>query len=103
MGRAPGRARRGVGRYRLRMKPLAAYAPSELRLVYRVLHAALLDHEELMDSELLSDLFAQLRLAAAGDGVDTSDHGAWDRWLGATPAASSVSPPRFTVLQGGQP
>ena len=85
------------------MKPLPAYPLFELKLVYRVLHAALLEHEELLDADLLADLQAQLRALAAADDVDTSDHGAWDRWLCRAPASPSApTPVRLHVLPGGQ-
>jgi hypothetical protein len=54
----------------------------DAKLVYRVLHAHLPEHVELMDSDLLGDLQQRLQAAARADGVDIADHGAWDRWLG---------------------
>lgn len=64
------------------MKTLAAYAPDELKLVYRILHAALMQHSELLDAELLQDLQTELQRRARIDGIDLTDHAAWDRWLG---------------------
>lgn len=80
------------------MSPLDSFAVNELKLVYRVLHGALLDEVELMDSAFLSQLQAHLQRAARTDGVDTSDHGAWDAWL-------NKSGPRggLTLLDGGRP
>jgi hypothetical protein len=54
----------------------------EWKLVYRVLHANLSDHLELMDAQLLSDLQKHLQAEARADGVDVTDHAAWDAWLG---------------------
>lgn len=61
---------------------IAALEPTELRLIYRVLHRHLADHPELMDTHFLIELQKFLYHAAQKDGVDVSDHGAWDRWLG---------------------
>ena len=70
----------------------------ELRLIYRVLHRNLLSEEELMDSTFLSGLQSYLQTAARADGIDTSDHAAWDAWLGkSTPARSGL-----TLLDGGR-
>jgi hypothetical protein len=54
----------------------------DAKLVYRVLHAHLPEHVELMDSDLLDALQRRLQAAAQADGVDIADHAAWDRWLG---------------------
>lgn len=54
----------------------------ELKLVYRVLHAHLTDHLELMDTQFLIDLQSFLQQRARADGVDPSHHSAWDEWLG---------------------
>lgn len=64
------------------MKALDAYAPDELKLVYRILHAALMQHSDLLDAELLQDLQTELQQRARTEGVDLTDHAAWDRWLG---------------------
>ena len=63
------------------MKNLDAYAISELSLIYSILHSQVLEHSELMDSDLLQDLQSFLQSQAAKDGVDVSDHGQWDDWL----------------------
>ena len=60
----------------------SAFDASDLKLIYRTLHAALMDNIELMDSDFLHDLQTWLRTIACAEGVDTSDHGEWDRWLG---------------------
>ena len=66
------------------------YPLAEQKLIYRVLHASLMEQPELMDSELLHDLQRSLQRAAQADGVDIADHGAWDRWLGNMPVACDV-------------
>jgi len=58
----------------------------ELKLVYRVLHAHLTEHIELLDAQFLIDLQSYLQDRARAEGVDTSHHGAWDAWLGNTDA-----------------
>jgi hypothetical protein len=60
------------------------YPLSEQKLVYRILHQNLMEHSELMDSEFLHDLQRSLQKQAQSEGVDVSDHGAWDEWLGNT-------------------
>ncbi len=58
------------------------YPLGERKLIYRVLHANLTEHPELMDSEILHELQVGLQKAAQAEGVDVADHGAWDAWLG---------------------
>lgn len=58
------------------------YPLAEQKLVYRVLHGSLVKSPELMDSRFLHDLQSRLQKAAQAEGVDVSDHGAWDAWLG---------------------
>jgi hypothetical protein len=60
----------------------------DAKLVYRVLHAHLQEHVELMDSDLLDELQRRLQAAARAEGIDVADHGAWDRWLGNSAAPS---------------
>ncbi len=55
---------------------------SEWKLVYRVLHGQLARHPELIDSGFLADLQRYLQVQAQSNGVDVSDHGSWDAWLG---------------------
>jgi hypothetical protein len=58
------------------------YKLDELKMVYRVLHRHLTEHTELLDNSFFADLQTYLHRAAQADGVDFSDHGAWDAWLG---------------------
>ena len=59
-----------------------AFNATDLKLIYRTLHASLMDDIELMDSEFLHELQSWLRSVARADGIDTSDHAQWDAWLG---------------------
>jgi hypothetical protein len=63
------------------MKPLEYYPLSELKLIYRQLHALLPDNPELMDSQLLQDLQNHLQAVARTEGVDVTHHGQWATWL----------------------
>lgn len=63
------------------MKALDQYPPSELKHIYRALHARLQHDPELMDSGLLHDLQRWLQAGAAAEGIDVSDHAAWATWL----------------------
>lgn len=63
------------------MKQLASYETDDLKLIYRVLHANLLENLQLMDSEFFTELQSFLQTLATLEGVDVSDHGAWDAWL----------------------
>lgn len=65
-------------------KTLDSYTATELKLVYRTLHASLAEQPDLMDSDLLADLQAHLHFLAVEQGVDPTDHAALDRWLGNT-------------------
>ncbi len=58
------------------------YPLSERKLIYRVLHAHLTEHPDLMDSHILDELQRGLQQAAQAERVDVADHGAWDAWLG---------------------
>lgn len=66
------------------------YPQAERKLVYRLLHAQLSRQPELMDSQLLHDLQESLQREANAEGVDATDHGAWDRWLGGDGTGSRV-------------
>jgi hypothetical protein len=66
------------------------YPLAEQKLVYRVLHQHLIEHSELMDTAFLLDLQRGLQRQAQAEGVDVSDHGAWDEWLGNTPVPCDV-------------
>ncbi len=61
---------------------LAAFDLDELKLVYRVLHAHLMEHLELMDAAIFQELQDWLQLVAAQQGIDVGDHAQWDAWLG---------------------
>lgn len=63
---------------------------SEWKLVYRVLHGQLSRHPELIDSDFLAALQRYLQLQAQTDGIDVSDHGSWDAWLGNQPVSCAV-------------
>jgi hypothetical protein len=58
------------------------YGLDDLKLIYRVLHRHLAEHTDLLDSDFFSDLQRHLQRQASAEGVDVSDHGAWDAWLG---------------------
>lgn len=60
---------------------MAALSLEELKLVYRVLHENLGKHPELMDTQFLAELQDFLHQKAQRDGIDGTDHGAWDAWL----------------------
>ena len=61
---------------------MTQYPLAERKLVYRVLHQHLAEHPELMDCSVLDDLQADLQKVAGAEGIDVTDHQAWDRWLG---------------------
>ncbi|MGL4422921.1 MAG: hypothetical protein ACRCZF_19795 [Gemmataceae bacterium] len=58
------------------------YPLDERKLVYRLLHSQLVTQPALMEGNFLLDLQQQLQQEALLEGVDISDHGAWDGWLG---------------------
>lgn len=63
--------------------PLAVTAAvDDWKLLFRVLHAQLPSHLELMDSDALTALQGLLQARARAEGVDVTDHAAWDAWLG---------------------
>jgi len=62
---------------------LDAFAIADLKQVYRVLHAHLMEHPELMDSELFHQMQSVLQAQAKKDGVDLADHQQWAAWLNA--------------------
>jgi hypothetical protein len=64
------------------LRALDAYPLDELKRIYHVLHGALPQEPELMDSELLGDLQQWLQQCARADGVDVSLHADWAAWLG---------------------
>ena len=63
------------------MKPLSEYPVAELKLIYQVLHAEIIQHPGLMDSELLQNLQKHLQEMATQDQVDVSTHSEWAAWL----------------------
>lgn len=62
-------------------RALKDYPVTELKLAYRLLHDALLEHPDLLDSALLGDLQDTLQHHARAAGVDATLHGDWDDWL----------------------
>jgi hypothetical protein len=64
------------------MTSLAGWETDDLKLIYRVLHAHLMEHAELLDSPLFTALQTHLQAEARKDGVDLTDHAQWDGWLG---------------------
>ena len=83
---------------------VAAHSVDELKLVYRILHAHLAQHTELMDTHFLIELQNFLHRQAIAEGVDSSDHGAWDAWLGnvdATPCDERMKRRRQINPNGG--
>lgn len=63
------------------MLHFAHFELSELKIVYNTLHAHLLQHIELMDTQFITDLQSWLQHVAGQQGVDVSDHSAWAHWL----------------------
>jgi hypothetical protein len=64
------------------MGSFEGFEKADLKLIYRSLHAHLMDHLELMDSAFFLALQTHLQAGARADGVDLADHAEWDRWLG---------------------
>ncbi len=77
---------------------LERYPLAERKLLYRVLHRELIDTPELMDSVFLHELQQSLQRQAVAEGVDVSDHGAWDHWLGNDPVACDARMAQRRVL-----
>lgn len=61
---------------------IGAHSLEELKLVYRVLHARLINSPALMDTHFVIELQNFLHEQCRNDGIDPTDHGAWDAWLG---------------------
>ena len=74
------------------------YPLAERKLVYRILHGNLTRHPELMDLTFLDALQTDLQKRATADGVDVSDHGAWDAWLGNDTVACAVRMAKRQVI-----
>ena len=62
----------------------------DLKLVYRILHAHLAEHDELIDAPIFEELQTVLQRQAGAEGVDVTDHGAWAAWLRGEVRLSSV-------------
>ncbi|MCA9601886.1 MAG: hypothetical protein R3A78_08480 [Polyangiales bacterium] len=73
---------------------------ADLKVLYRVLHLHLVDHPELLDVELFSEIQSRLQRAARLEGVDVTDHSAWDTWLsgGALLAPAGGAPKKREAL-----
>lgn len=63
------------------MRSLQDYSLTELKRIYRALHARLPFDEALMDSELMHDLQTWLQRCARDAGVRVTEHAEWDAWL----------------------
>jgi hypothetical protein len=72
---------------------------SEQKLVYRALHQQLSRLPELMDAQFLEELQTTLQKQAQAEGVDVSDHGAWDAWLGNAAVACPVRNAKRAVIK----
>lgn len=78
---------------------MLACSQSEQKIVYRALHQQLTRLPELMDTQFLYELQSALQKQAQAEGVDVSDHGAWDAWLGNEAAACSVRNAKRAVIK----
>lgn len=58
----------------------------ELKLIYGILQAQLMEETALMDAAFLTDLQSHLHQRAEADGVDVGDHAAWMAWLTSKPS-----------------
>jgi hypothetical protein len=72
------------------MNQFSQYPLAELKLIYSLLHRALQEQPELMDSELLHDLQAYLQAAAKQAGVDATVHAQWASWLAGGPQLRGI-------------
>ena len=63
------------------MNVLEHYPLIELKRAYLILHDRLRDDPELMDSQLLADLQAELQHQAKLEGIDVTHHAHWAEWL----------------------
>ena len=68
------------------MSQLTAFNTDDLKLIYRTLHASVLENTDLLDSAFFHELQLWLQTMARAEGVDVSDHAKWDAWLGKAPA-----------------
>ena len=67
-----------------------SYPLAEWKLIYRTLHSQLSKQPELIDLAFLADIQTHLQRKARAEGIDVSDHGAWDAWLGNQPVSCAV-------------
>ena len=56
----------------------------ELKLVYVTLHGTLRRVPDLIDSKFLEELQSHLHTLAKIDGIETTNHSQWEKWLGKT-------------------
>lgn len=75
-----------------------AFPLNDWKLVYRVLHSQLTRETKLLDCEFFEALQAHLQVQARKEGVDGTDHGAWDSWLGNEPVSCAVRIAKKTTL-----
>jgi hypothetical protein len=76
------------------MSHLTAFDTTDLKLVYRTLHASLLENPDLIDSAFFSELQTWLQTLAQVEGVDVSLHAAWEAWLaGQTVSRTNIVAP----------
>jgi hypothetical protein len=75
------------------------YSQGDLKLIYRVLHRHLGQHPDLLDSRFFEDLQRNLHKQAGAEGVDVSDHGAWDEWLGNAPVSCATRMEKRAVIR----
>jgi hypothetical protein len=72
------------------MNPFSQYPLDELKLIYSLLHGALQEQPELMDSALLHDLQGYLQAAAKQAGIDATIHAQWASWLAGGPQLRGI-------------
>ncbi len=76
----------------------ASYGLDDWKLVYRVLHSRLTKEMALLDCAFFEDLQVHLQQKAREQGVDGTDHGAWDAWLGNAAASCAVRIAKREIL-----
>lgn len=75
----------GIRPIRAKKKAFMNFIDTQLadwKLVYRILHGQLSRQPDLLDSPFFEALQGYLQRIARQEGVDGTDHGAWDEWLG---------------------
>jgi hypothetical protein len=75
------------------------YSRDDRKTVYRVLHRHLTEYPELMDNRLLEDLQRTLQKEATAEGIDVTDHAAWNRWLGNPAVGCDVGVARRRLIE----